>query len=569
MIRSLPLVLLVACGVPVAAPLAITPSDPTTSDDLRAALASPPADGVRYAWRWELDGVEVPGAIGDAIGAGLTRKGQRWSAIATPIRDGVEGDPVRAEVTIANTAPTVAVVLTPKDPRGSDDLVAVVAHADADGDPRTVRDTWQRNGADVPDLDGPTVPRERVAKGERWAVRAVASDGESDSEAATAELTIQNSAPVVTSIRLSPSEPYTNNAVSVVAEGFDPDGDALTFKYRWSVGGSVLASQTGTTLGSALFRRDQVVEVTVTANDGTVDSAPVASTPLPIRNSAPTYGSVDLTPATARAATVLSCAPRDGADLDGDPITPQFAWRVNGVDVPVAGPTYGPGLVRRGDTVQCLATPFDGTNAGSAVLSRVITILNTAPTAPTVGIDPVDPTTADPILCDVTVPGTDADADTLSYGFRWFRNGVEWTGTTAATLYDGDTIPESELRADDVWRCEGRSSDGLATSDWSASSADVTVKLGQITYPIKLSQLVNLTQDCSSGLNIKYTCSGRYGFTWDDTAGRAPRWVQIDFFQGINCTGGNDRPAWLNDASIGSSPFADRSACDCNAVGTK
>lgn len=570
-LRSTPLLLLLAvgCGTPAAAPLTLTPDAPTTTDPLRAVLATPPTGALTYRWRWTVDGAEVPGATGDSIGPALTAKGQVWRVEATPIEEGVEGEPVSAEVTIADSAPSLAVVLTPKAPRAGDDLVAVPAWADADGDPVTLTWTWQREGIEVADLDGPVVPGDRVGKGERWSVSVVGNDGELDGEPATAEVSITNTPPVVTGVTFTPEQVFTDTAITVAATAEDADGDRLTLRYAWSVDGATLGGQTGTTLAPSFFRKGQVVSVRVTANDGAEDSAPVTSAPIPVRNRPPAYASVDVSPATGRNATVFTCLPRTPTDLDGDVVVPRFGWKINGVEVALGTPTYGPGLVRRGDTVACLAAPFDGFNEGPRLESRTVTILNTAPTVPVVEITPDEPTTRSDLLCDLAVPSTDADRDEVGYVFRWTRNGALWTGETSTTHFDGDTIPSANLGDSEVWACDAQATDGIEASAVSEASAPVTVLLGAVTYRIGRSELLNLTNDCSSGRNIPYTCSGNYGMSWTDTESKTPKWIIVEYYTGVNCTPGATRTGFLNGVGVGSATWSTTSACECDATSGK
>lgn len=554
---------LAGCGSPTAAPLTVSPEAPTTADDLRAELAQAPSEGVTYRWAWKVDGEPVEGAWSELIGAGQTARGQTWQVTATPVREGIEGDPVTAEVTVANSPPVLAVQLMPKEPRVGEALVAVATARDADDDPLDLSWVWRRDGESVSGLAEATVPGDYPKRGEQWQVEVVASDGDADSEPATAEVTIGNSPPVVSQVQITPESPVTTTAVQVVAEGSDPDGDSLTFRYTWSVDGSVLSGQTGSTLGPTHFSRDEVVQVGVIADDGELQSSPVYAT-LAIRNTAPTVRSVDLGPAISRAGTTMTCTPGGLADIDGDAVSPIYDWRVNSTYLGLDAPTFGPGRVRRGDQVTCQVTPTDGTSRGEPRESRTITILNTVPTVPEVILSPEDPTDNNDLLCDVVAPSTDADGDGVEYGFRWFRNGIEYTGATSTTHFAGDTVLSDSLLVDDEWACEARASDDLGTSEWSERTATSTIELGQITYMIYGRDVIEGASACGSGEGPWYNCSGQIGFIWFDTLDRAPVEVEVEANRMVSCPSPGDRTAFLNEVEIGTFPSADETYCSCS-----
>lgn len=553
---------LAGCGGPTAAPLTVSPETPTTTDDLRAELAQAPAEGVTYRWAWSVDGEPVEGAWSEIVGAAQTVRGQTWQVTATPVREGIEGDPVTAEVTVANSLPVVSVQLTPKEPRSGEALVAVATAGDADDDPVDLRWVWRRDGQPVSELSGPIVPGDYPKRGEQWQVEVIGNDGEADGEPATAEVTIGNRAPVVEQVRLTPEAPVTTTSLQAIAEGSDPDGDSVTLRYTWSVDGAVLSGQTGATLSATRFSRDEVVQVGVIADDGELQSPPVYAT-LAIRNTAPTIGSVELGPAISRAGTTMTCTAGGLGDIDGDAVSSIYDWRVGSTYHGLDSPTFGPGRVRRGDQVTCQITPTDGTSRGEPRESPTITILNTVPTVPEVILGPDDPTDNSDLLCDVVAPSTDADGDAFEYGFRWFRNGIEYTGATSTTHFAGDTVLSDNLLVDEQWACEARAFDDLGTSEWSERTATATIEIGQITYMIYGRDVIEGASSCSSSAGPWYSCSGQIGFSWFDDLDRAPVEVEVEANRMVSCPSPGDRTAFLNEVEIGTFPSADASYCSC------
>ena len=67
-------------------------------------------------------------------------------------------------------------------------------------------------------------------------------------------MTIENSAPAIESVSLSPSEVYTNDNITANVSVSDEDGDDISLSYAWYVDGSVVA-ETGSSLDGALLRQ--------------------------------------------------------------------------------------------------------------------------------------------------------------------------------------------------------------------------------------------------------------------------------------------------------------------------
>jgi len=71
----------------------------------------------------------------------------------------------------------------------------------------------------------------------------------------------------------------------------DPDDDAITFEYRWSVNGK-LVSEAGDTLPHAKFSRGDEIQLTVRASDGADSSAWWREDSLPVANADPRITSI-------------------------------------------------------------------------------------------------------------------------------------------------------------------------------------------------------------------------------------------------------------------------------------
>jgi len=77
----------------------------------------------------------------------------------------------------------------------------------------------------------------------------------------------------------------------------------------------------------------------------------------------------------------------------------------------------------KGDTVWLNVTPNDGVQNGTEVKSNVITILNTAPTTPSLGAISPSPAYTTSVLSVSCSGSSDADGDAITYNYRW-NNGT-------------------------------------------------------------------------------------------------------------------------------------------------
>lgn len=79
---------------------------------------------------------------------------------------------------------------------------------------------------------------------------------------------------------------------------------------------------------------------------------------------------------------------------------------------------------------------------------------NHPPEAPTVTIDPAEPTGADDLVCVIAQPSTDPDGDEVTYGFSWTVHG-------SPTNLTSDTVPGDYTGAGQEWTCTVTPDDGV------------------------------------------------------------------------------------------------------------
>jgi hypothetical protein len=430
-----------------------------------------------------------------------------------------------------------------------------------DGDALSSSYQWTVNGSSVSTAS--TLSGTYFGRGDAVICIGTLSDGSQSASSSSSSVTIQNTAPTMTSVTLTPSSATEASTLTCTPSAADVDGDTVGFTYAWVVDGSGI-SPTSATLTGTYFGRGEAVYCSVTPSDGTDSGSPLSSSSVTISNTAPSVGTPSISPSTAYEATTLTCVPGTTSDVDGDSVSLSYAWTVGSSTVSTATTLTGTDF-DKGDAVLCTTTPSDGSLSGTAVSSSSLTISNTAPSDPSgITISPSAPTSGDDLFCDVGTLGTDVDGDSVSHDIVWTLDSTTWTGSTTTDTHAGDTISATDVSGDDVWACHVSAYDGSEYSG-QVSSSSVVVTPETTVYNIEVAELNNQGSTCSTVTGDSYYngCSGDWGFTWTDTYGVTPVDVQVELYNGIYCSGSTSKSPDLNGVSAGSFSLTGGS-CSCN-----
>jgi hypothetical protein len=445
------LVLAAACNRPPADHRAgISPAAPTSADDLTAVTPSPAVDpngdSVTYIYAWSVNGSSW--GSDQIVPADQTTKGDTWTLSIVPTDGELEGEAAIAEVVIGNSIPeTVAITFDPEIPAVDDDVVAVPETLDIDGDTLTYVVSWSVDGL-ATGFDELTLPASATAKGEVWTVTLSPDDGEPEGaglgEPVSADVSIDNSAPVMLTASFTPAdEGYEDTVFTATATAEDADGDELDLIYSWMVDGEVAKSSTQPSFTGTGFNRTETVTLSVHANDGFLDSEPLAAEEsVLILNSVPSVASVDINPASIYEASIANCLPQEWDDPDPlDLPAYTFSWSVNTVEVSTSQTLDGADFNKH-DVLVCTAVPYDSDSQGDAVAALPVTVSNTAPVLTAAALSTTSPTRLDTLS--VTVSGVDDDDDDpVTSTYAWWVDGSEvaTTETLSGDLYErGDEV---------------------------------------------------------------------------------------------------------------------------------
>ena len=367
-----------------------------------------------------------------------------------------------------NVPPVVAsVAITPADPREGNVLTCTLGDvADVDGDNVTVTYAWTVNDEPLDGAVAATLGDANWVKGDVIVCAVLPNDGKEDGQPTVSpEVTILNTGPVVSTVTVS-GTPKIGEALTCSDSGYsdiDSDDDSGQRSYAWTVNGN--PAGTGNTLTGGFVRGDDVICI-VTASDGFNFGAGVSSDALTIVNTVPAIGTVSVTPTSIGVEAQLTCGYSGYADADSDPDLSTFEWFVNGDSVGTGNRLRN--AFKRGDTVVCTVTPFDGLGSGTPVSSDGTTaIVNSPPRAPGVKIIPpfIDEG-VDIVKCNVFGPSLDPDGDAVTYTVAWEADGLVYPDAYLEAVgpskewWDGDTVPPEDTRLAADWKCTVTPSDG-------------------------------------------------------------------------------------------------------------
>ncbi|MHA2031809.1 MAG: hypothetical protein ACW99Q_20715, partial [Candidatus Kariarchaeaceae archaeon] len=321
---------------------------------------------------------------------------------------------------------------------------------------------WYRNDNLVPSLnDTLTVPGELIIKGDNWNVTIEPSDGTTFGTLVSINVTISNTAPVITSGTIIPGiSTFTTSDLIASYTMTDVDGDSLTIaSILWYNNSQLVPSLTGNfTIPSGLTTKHDVWYYELQVFDGTDLSSIYSSSNITILNSLPTITSITLNPVSPRTTNNLQ-ANWTYVDADNDPaMTPLIRWYKINILQPLLNDsgTIDSSLTTKNELWFFRIQVYDGENYSVLFESSTVQILNSLPVVSEWQFtSSLTPTTLDDLI--ISFNFTDADpADVfLSARIRWYRDGV-----LQALYNDQPTVPDSATSHFENWNVSIQPFDG-------------------------------------------------------------------------------------------------------------
>jgi len=469
---------------PSASDLNIIPNDPGTNDELAANYIyvdpdDDPESGTNILWY--KDGVLQDTLNDSATVLNIyTAKGQVWHCKVRP-SDGTDfGGWVSStsNITINNTAPaTTDLTITPVAPKTGHDLLASYTYADPDSDPENGSHIqWYKNGIEQSVYENQTaIPAAATSKGEDWYFTTQASDGTDYGDLMTSPvITIRNTAPSVSNLIITPSNPMTGDdltaAYSYSDMDADPESGSRIWWYKNGIEQPVYENQTF--VHSSTTSKGENWCFIIEPSDGSEFGSQKASSIITIVNTAPSANDICISPTSPQTGHNLIIG-YTYTDPDNDlEIGTEIVWyKDNILQEALSGLTVvTASYTTKGQEWHCKVRPSDGTEFGSWASSQVnITITNTPPSVSDLTITPSYPTSSDDLVASYSYLDVDLDEESGTE-IIWYKDSVIQGGLNGST-----TVQDNLTGKGQIWHFKVRPKDGFVFGEWIGSPTNVTI----------------------------------------------------------------------------------------------
>jgi hypothetical protein len=231
----------------------------------------------------------------------------------------------------ANLPPVISsVTISPGNPNKESNLSLSVQNQNPSRGPVTFRYQWIKNDEQIPGENEIMLKSGNFRKGDLIRAKVTPSNGKADgSSVLSPAVKILNSPPVIQEVWIEPKVARVTDPLKAVVKGSDPDGDSISYVYKWEKNGVVLSGENTDTLEPNRFKKRDSITVTVTPSDGETFGKPKKSEAVAILNSPPTITSSPPTAPEGRIYTYRVTA----NDPDNDAITFSLKTAPKGMEI--------------------------------------------------------------------------------------------------------------------------------------------------------------------------------------------------------------------------------------------
>ncbi|MFV8783992.1 FG-GAP-like repeat-containing protein [Microbulbifer sp. SA54] len=223
---------------------------------------------------------------------------------------------------------------------------------------------------------------------------------------------------MISSLRISPAQAFTDSTLTADLNAEDADGDPLARSYVWTVNGEEIEGEIYYYLQSHYFVSGDRVQVTATVSDGIETIS--RTTETTIQNSPPIIQEFTLSPEEAFTNTDVT-AVADTFDADGQPLTTSYSWLVNNEPMEdITGDTLSSEHFVKGDTITVTVEVSDG---GQKAFQTNSIIVSDSPGAITATGVPETVQYGQPVS--FSLSAEDPDGDDIVFKFNARPNGMQ------------------------------------------------------------------------------------------------------------------------------------------------
>ncbi len=362
----------------------------------------------------------------------------------------------------ANQPPTVVAVSLGEGPWYTDDRLTAVPQGaeDPDGDPVSFSYQWYVNDIPVVGAVDDSLSGASFNAFDSVFVQVTPSDGAAEGDPVNSgPIVIANTPPSFSKLMIG-AGPYRSDLPLTVYPGGwqDPDGDGEEYRFAWYVNGTRITGAVMPFLEPSAFERGDTVRVEAVAHDG-YDAGELRTLTVTIANAPPRLAAATLEPGPWFTGDSITVTPMGASDPDGDEVHFAYRWWVDDSEAEVTAATLPSAYFAKGQTVRAEVIPWDGAEAGASLFSNTVTIQNSAPTPPTITLEPQSLVGSAGFWVQISAAAADRDGDVVSLSFTWFRNGVPM-GYPVDTTF----VASTEYAEGDEWVVTVNASDGMTSA---------------------------------------------------------------------------------------------------------
>lgn len=186
-----------------------------------------------------------------------------------------------------------------------------------------------------------------------------------------------NTPPTIDRLVLEPHSPKEGEQLTAVVEASDAENDLIRFDFTWTVD-SLRVDNSGPEFSLKDIPKGSWVKVVVVARDRTGRSEPYEEQ-VTVVNQPPLLRGIVFEPMGEVNSTNDVTASPHSYDPDGDDVTYQYLWKVNGVRASTDGAVLSADRFKRGDEIVLEVVANDGEDDSEPLISDPISVANARP----------------------------------------------------------------------------------------------------------------------------------------------------------------------------------------------